>query len=192
MSNEGGKVSMQGELGDGFPPQMVHVPIYLTGRACLWDGFLLVLTRHCDGEPEALRCWWDSWWEEWTRRSFEPFRRSIFKTYKIILIVVASTLLAAGFRYPSPPCLYLEFCYATSLVLCYILNLWKQLMRRNASYPSDHTRHGSAVNCCSPEDSPGPWFPVQTSVPQVIKTSNESKRHKRNYHFGELSIIAIA
>lgn len=65
-------------------------------------------------------------------------------------------------------------------------------MRRNVSSPSDHTRHGSDANCRRPEDSPGPRFPVQTSVPQVIKTSNESKRHKRNYHFGELSIIAIA
>lgn len=153
-------VSLQGELEDRGPPQMVHVPIYLTVRARLWDGFLL-RTRRCDGEPEALRCWWDSRWEEWTRRSFEPFRRSIFKTYKIILIVVASTLLAAGLRCPSPSCLYSEVCYATSLVLCCILNLWKQLMRRNVSSPSDHTCHGSAVNCCGPEDPPGPGSPCK-------------------------------
>lgn len=59
-------VSLQGELEDGEPPQMVqvtHVPIYLTVRVRWWDGFLLPLTQCCDGEPEALRCWRDSWWE---------------------------------------------------------------------------------------------------------------------------------
>lgn len=134
-----------------------------------------------------------------TPRLFEPFRWSIFKDYTIIqLIVVASILLTAGFRNPSSSCLYLELCYATSLVLlCYILNLWlpncrNQLMRRNVSYASDHTRHRSALNCCIHEEAAGPRFPVQTSVPQVIKTSNESKRHERDYHFGELSIIEIA
>lgn len=184
-------VSLQGELEDGGPPQMVHVPICLTVRARLWDGFLL-RTRRCDGEPEALRCWWDSRWEEWTRRSFEPFRRSIFKTYKIILIVVASTLLAAGLRCPSPSCLDLEVCLCYFCVVVLHSESVKAVNEEERIF--SQWSHTPRI-CCELLWSwrpAGPRFPVQTSVPQVIKTSNESKRHKRNYHFGELSIIVIA
>lgn len=197
MSSEGGKVSV---CRESKKMENLHrwsnSPIYLTVRVHLWDGFLFVLTLGCDGEPEALRCW-----RELTLRKFEPSWSSVFKTYKIISIVsgwirfsvVASMMLIAGVRHPSAS-LYLEISHATSLVLLdYILNMWlvdrrNQLMRREASYPSDHTHTA---------DQPSwalawPSLPVQTSVHQVIKTSHQSKLHQHDYYLGEPSINGIS
>lgn len=148
-------ISLQGEQEDGEPPQMVqltHSHLFNCG-VHLWDGFLLLLTLGRDGEPEALR-----WWGELILWKFEPSWSSIFKTHKLISImsgwiwfsVVAFMMLIAVVRHPSSP-VCLEISYAGSLALLhYILNMWlvhpgNQLMSREASYPSDHTRNRSAV-----------------------------------------------